>query len=743
MSSRRYLLSADQASGQRNRFWDRVTPGQLVLAATALVLAMLLQARVAVAGDERYSDLAAVGTGAMVVEQGAGYQGLLRLNSHFDLKVTGMLVHARVTQAFKNNSQDWVAATYVFPLPSNSAVNSMRMIIGEREIEGIIKERRQAQQIFVKAKRQGKQAGLLEQQRPNLFTTRVANIGPGEQIDVEFSYLQTLQLADNEFTLRLPLTLTPRYVPGVVDSEQTVEPANQQTFILPTHGWAYATDQVPDAPAVTPPQLTHGQLMQSGNSASHQATIELDLQPGFDLAEVHSPYHDISTQRTSDHYQITTKKSSVIMNRDFVLTWRPVPQQAPQAALFQAPEHPDAPPSQHALLMLMPPQAASAAVVPPRELIIVVDTSGSMAGTSIVQAKQAVLMALNRLRSQDRFNLIEFNSSHRALFPNSQPAEPRQINQARRFVQGLKANGGTEMAAALNAAFRFPVDEALLRQVVFITDGSVANEHALFELIHRGLGNSRLYTVGIGSAPNAFFMRKAAEFGKGTYAMIGAQQEVQQAMQGLFSKIEKPMMTNISVQAAGVETEMFPQVIPDLYQGEPLVVHARFARWPNEIQVQGEFNGQPWQRVFPIGRQQPGESGIRTLWAREKVQHLEDLGTKAGQRNQYQADITQLGLDYGIVTRFTSFVAVAKEPVRPPGEPLQNKPLPNLMPSGSQQQPPSVGMPQTALGLSQRLLLGVLSLLAALLLWAITSRKVKYRCHYSVIGLPIGQESVS
>ncbi len=728
--------------------WDVTKHKDLMLSGVMLVLMMLLQAnshafaensafsKVQPPGEEIYQTLNEIGTGSLVAKTNQGYAGLVRLGNDISIAVNGMLVSANIQQKFQNNTPNWIEATYVFPLPSNSVVHQMKIRIGDRLIEGVIKEKQQARKLFVEAKRQGKQAGLLEQQRPNLFTTRVANIAPGETVAVDFSYLQELHYRDGEFSLRLPLTITPRYIPGRPVADVSAlhgdAPAGMPAYqVVSVAGWSFPTDQVPDAHEITPFQVP--QAANTGNS--HHARIAIELSPGFELADVHSPYHGIGTQRQGGTYQITPKNNPVLMNRDFVISWKPVAQQQPVAAVFteslssdsENAQNTPAVSSEHLLMMLMPPMQATSDVVPPRELIIIVDTSGSMAGAAIQQAKQAVQMALDKLRPSDQFNLIEFNSSHRALFQQSQMADASSLSAARNFVNQLDASGGTEMYSALHAALSSPESESFLKQVVFITDGSVGNEAALLQLIGQSLNNSRLYTVGIGSAPNEFFMRKAAEFGKGTFSMIGSQQEVQQKMAQLFARIEKPVMTNLKVYAPGNDGEFFPANIPDLYQGEPLLVNARFNQWPAELRIEGEYNGQPWEQRLSLG-QQVEAPGVATLWARKKVQSLEDEGISLGQRDTNKDQITQLGLDYSIVTRFTSFVAVAQQVVRPSAESLTSQPVPALMPHGSQQQAPAVGMPQTALGIEQKLMLGLLAMLFGLMLY-----RLQYRCNFSAI----------
>lgn len=647
---------------------------------------------------EHYGSLDEVGTGSLLLKQEQGYAAFVRTNAEFNVKVSGLLSRVTLRQSFHNPSQDWVEAVYVLPLPENSAVNAMRIIIGERIIEGIIKEKQEAKRIYTQAKKEGKRAGLLQQNRPNMFTTQVANIGPGETVSIELTFLQELHLDSGQFAFRLPMTITPRYIPGSPVSEKT---------ILDVKGWALPTDQVPDANTITPPQ-TH-QLQQN----SHRAKLHIEVNSGFDVEAFNSPYHSVTVSRFDREYRINMDDTEVVMNRDFVLSWKPVVSQSPVAAYFNETvnEKP------HGLIMLVPPVDEQLVNIAPRELILIIDTSGSMSGASIHQAKQALRMALDHLRPQDSFNIIEFNSTYHALFAEAQLAIPEQVRRARYFIDGLSANGGTEMYAPLQAALQNKHEEhERIKQIVFITDGSVGNEAKLFELIHQNIDNSRLYTVAIGSAPNAYFMRKAAEFGRGTYSYIGKPDEVQEKMAQLFDKIEKPVLTQVAVQIEGASGELYPQVIPDLYMGEPLLVSAQFDQMPTRIHVSGELNGQQWAREMQIQSSQQDE-GIATLWARKKVAFFQDESIRQGQPALHKQDIIQLGMDYRLVTPYTSFVAVDVTPVRPVNENLKKNNVPNAMPAGSKQRAPSVGYPKTALGLKWHYLMALFFLVVAVLVW--------------------------
>ncbi|AUM12110.1 marine proteobacterial sortase target protein [Ketobacter alkanivorans] len=649
-----------------------------------------------------YASLDEVGTGSLLVKEGHSYRPFLRSNAEFDVQVNGLVSKVIVRQSFRNPGQDWVEAVYVLPLPDDSAVNAMRIKIGERVIEGEIKEKQEAKRIYTQAKAAGKRAGLLQQQRPNLFSTQVANIGPGETVEVELSFLQVLHYDGGQFSLRLPLTLTPRYIPGV--SLMELPPQEVK-------GWSFPTAQVPDAHLITPPQ-THQAQTPEGGDDQLKARIQIAVNTGFDVERFSAPYHAIDVTRLSAEYRVSTQSGAVPMDRDFVLNWKPVAQQAPVAAYFsEQVEGKD-----HGLIMLLPPTQSQNLQIGPRELIMIIDSSGSMSGQSMVQAKQAVQMALDRLRPQDRFNVIDFDSGFNTLFPASAHAEPGALRRARLFVDSLVADGGTAMYAPLQAALTGPDSEENVTQVVFITDGSVGNEAALFELIHKHIGSKRLYTVGIGSAPNAYFMRKAAEFGRGTYTYIGSSDEVQGKMSELFGKIEKPALTHLNVNIEGAQAELYPQPVPDLYLGEPLVIKARFDEQPERIQISGMFEGQPWRSQLQL-QQGDSATGVATLWARSKVAHLQDEGVRQGNGELHRDEIIKLGIEHRLVTRYTSFVAVDKTPVRPADADLLTDQVANRMPAGSTQPAPAVGYPRTALGLHWHLLMGLMLLILALLVW--------------------------
>ena len=601
-------------------------------------------------------------SGTLLFRMKHGYEIATRMNTAIDARITGLVARVSVRQEFLNDGAEWVEGVYVFPLPDEAAVDLLRMTIGEQVIEGEIREKAQAKKEYEQAKTEGKKASLVVQERANMFTTSVANIAPGETIIVEIEYLETIRYDEGAFSLRFPMTMTPRYIPGHAVRDRTGS------------GWSPDTTRVPDASRITPPMVSR--------SKDHKVSFNAELNAGVPLALIASRYHVVDISNNGDRYHVSLGKGDAPMDHDLELTWKPVADRAPRAMLFTEEIDGD----QHALLMMLPPDDFSAPVQHmPRELIFVIDTSGSMHGTSIDQAKRALNLALGGLTPRDRFNVIQFNSTTSALFPNSVDASVSNVSVARRYVNGLNANGGTEMRPALSRALSAAHYESFLRQIIFITDGSVGNEAELFKLIEQQLGNSRLFTVGIGSAPNSWFMRKAAEAGRGTFTTISALHEVNEKMERLFRKVEQPQVTDIAVQwPGGVVAESYPATIPDLYTGEPIVVRARLdesidANVP--VTIRGNSTIGSWDAELDW---ESGEarSGIAALWARAKIEDLMDHTRHGRTEDETRTAVVAVALKHHLVSKFTSLVAVDKTPVRPANSFLTKEQVPNLMPYG-------------------------------------------------------------
>jgi Ca-activated chloride channel family protein len=614
------------------------------------------------------------------------------------IHVTGIVARTRVAQTFHNPGSDWVEGVYVFPLPENAAVDRLRLRIGERVIEGQVKEKQEARRAYTEARREGRKAALIEQQRPNLFTNAVANIGPGEYVRVLIEYQQTLAYDNGEFRLRFPLAVTPRYEPAggaLPDEPKTAEPLR----VVAADG-----ETVTDADPILHPDYSP-----AGCGGVNPVVIGVTIDSGVPLAKLASSYHEAWIERESATRTVLyLQKEQVEADRDFELVWAPQAGAAPEAAVFTE----SGSGVDYSLLLVMPPQptAAEKAAISrvPRETVFVIDTSGSMQGTSIAQAKQALLTGLATLTLRDRFNVVEFNSITRPMWPDALPATAENVKHARAWVGGLKAGGGTEMAGVLAFALNGRETPGYLRQVIFMTDGAVGNEDQLFKLIAARLGSTRLFTVGIGSAPNSHFMTKAAQFGRGTFTYIGDVREVEEKMARLFAKIESPVLQDVSIRwPDGATVETFPARVPDLYLGEPIVVTAAHPPLRGTIVVSGMRGNQPWS-VALTPSSSGSQSGVGVLWARARIAGLMDELRMGADEAAIRPAVLKVALEHHLVSRYTSLVAVDVTPTAPGGD-KRTALVKASAPHGS-----TAGeLPQTGTEATLQIVLGLLALAAA------------------------------
>ncbi|HVE49849.1 MAG TPA: marine proteobacterial sortase target protein [Casimicrobiaceae bacterium] len=611
-----------------------------------------------------------------------------------EINVSGLVARSKVTQRFVNPNDDWREGVYVFPLPESAAVDHLEMRIGERRFEGQIRERAKARKEYEQARSEGRKASLVEQERPNLFTTSVAPIGPKEEIVVTIEYQEKLRYDSGRFSLRFPMAITPRYNPGTP----------LQTAATGT-GWALDTDVVSDASRITPP------VVHPSDGAVLPVTLKMTIDAGFPLAKVDSRYHGVKLDERPDGKTMVTLDGPVPASRDFEIEWTPDVGRAPGAAVFGEQKNGRA----YALLMLMPSVGEANGTRMPREITFIIDTSGSMSGTSIVQAKTALLMALERLVSGDRFNVIEFNSNARPLFATPMPVDPATIGRARSFVSGLKANGGTEMREALTLALAPGRVEGFVRQIVFLTDGAVGNEDELFRLIRERLDDRRLFTIGIGSAPNSHFMTKAAQFGRGTFTYIGNAREVQERVAALFRKLESPVLTDLTVEWP-YPVEAWPHQLPDLYAGEPVVVNAALSALAGEVVLRGRRGGQAWRASVPLGLSGNAD-GVGVLWARAKIDALSDAAIEGANADDMKSEIVRVALAHHLVTKHTSLVAVDITPTAPPGIDVRKVAVAGNLPDGQSYEAIFGGLPQTATPATRDLVIAFVCAMLAMLLF--------------------------
>lgn len=585
-----------------------------------------------------------------------------RLKTDVQITVTGPIARARITQRFENPTDKWVEGVYVFPLPQNSGVDTLKMQVGDRFLEGNVKERQEARQIYERAAAAGIKTTLIEQQRPNMFTNSVANIGPHETIVVQIEYQEAVRLDGDKLSLRVPLVVGPRYNP--LPQAEMVGVSYDDAAIVSV------SDPVPDRDAITPPVLhpKYGKI--------NPVSLKVTLKSGVSLAAIESQFHPADIQRPDDKTATIELKGPVPADRDFVLNWKLAANAMPQASLYRETIGGES----YYLAMIVPPVGTTAPKRQPREAIFVIDNSGSMAGESMTQAKAALAMALKELKPGDKFNVVRFDDTLEVLFQDAVPADAAHITTAYNFVTGLTANGGTEIYPALKAALidRTPTDKSRLRQVIFLTDGAVGNEDQVLAEIGKSLGRSRLFTVGIGSAPNSFLMEHIARLGRGTFTHIGSESEVEARMGELFNKLESPVMTDLRV-ADGVKLETWPNPVPDLYAGEPVVLTAVASAQSGKVRLEGSMGQNPWSATLDLSTAVDG-NGVSKLWARSKIGAMEDLRYKGANQGDVDAEVLKIALAHHLVSRVTSLVAVDVTPSRPSSETLSSSKMPTNLP---------------------------------------------------------------
>lgn len=606
---------------------------------TKLALALEYESETEVNATPMVEDYSDVQQGSLFfvseTEDKTLFQHTPLLDTQLKLNVTGMVARATLTQKFVNQSDDWVNGIYVFPLPSGAAVDHLEMHIGERRIEGQIKPKQVARRVYQEAKDQGKKAALLEQNRPNLFTSNVANIGPGEHVSITIEYQQLVHFDSGRFQLRFPMTITPRYSQGVSDGLHTEsDSTGQQT----------------------------GEISQQAVFSNEQANvinISARIDAGFELHRIESESHHITSRKLADWIYQIELEHQVVANRDFVLSWFMPEGETPKAAHFSQQFNGE----YFGLMMILPPTVDNDdAHLIAKDMTLVLDTSGSMAGKPLREAKRAIRYAISALSEKDRFNIVEFNSHAKALWSYSRRANSENKQSAIEFINGLESNGGTNMHEALNLAMRPQTRSGndAVEQIIFVTDGSVGNDTALLTVIRQKLANKRLFTVGIGAAPNGYFMQEAAVAGRGTFTFIGSIDVVDAKMQALFEKIQRPVLTELTTDFAA-DVEVFPSKIPDLYAGEPILLTYKSAEPVNDVYLFGETNTGSWWSKHQNSDSQ-AQVGVNVLWARNKIQQLSRDRLIVQDKTSFNQAIEDVALRHHIISEFTSLVAVDVTP---------------------------------------------------------------------------------
>lgn len=559
--------------------------------------------------------------------------------------IAGFVARVRVRQEFENPFNEAIEAVYTFPLSQNGAVDDMTMTVGTRTIRAAIMKREEARRVYESAKEEGRSAALLDQERPNIFTQSVANIMPGEKIVVEISYVETLKYEDGAYEFVFPMTVGPRYSPGSVRDAAKIKPK-------------YAKER-----------------------PGHDISMEVNLNAGVPVQEIRSTSHEIKqTNLTASRAQIALKNESTIPNKDFVLRYDVTGGKIQDALLTHRGER-----GGFFTLLLQPPDRFTTGEITPKEIVFVLDTSGSMYGFPIEKAKEAMKLSLEGLHPNDTFNLITFAGDTSVLFPEPVPATQGNLERALAFLESRQGGGGTEMMKAIKASLDPTDSKEHLRIVCFMTDGYVGNEAEIIAEIQRH-PNARVFSFGIGNSVNRYVLDKMAEAGNGEVEYVSLQDDGSKAAKKFYERVRTPLLTDITIDWNDLPVaDVYPGKFGDLFSAKPLVITGRYSRGASGvIRIKGMMGGQEFVRevAVTLPESEASNDSLASVWARKRVDELMmRRGTDASKLADINTEITQLGLEFRIMTELTSFVAVEDRIVNQNGKPVTVQ-VPVAVPEG-------------------------------------------------------------
>jgi len=593
--------------------------------------------------------------GSLQVLDGSGKSKGICPLKHTDVKaeITGFLSRVVVTQEFENPFKEKIEAVYTFPLPQNAAVDDMTMTVGDRTVRGKILRREEAQAVYEAAKKGGQVASLLDQERPNIFTQSVANIMPGEQVKIIISYVETLKYEDGSYEFVFPMVVGPRYIPGSPTGEKV-------------NASAANTDAVPDGGRITPP------LVPEGMRAGHDVSIDLTLDAGLPIDSLASKSQEVDVERPDiRRAHVRLKNNSVIPNKDFTLRYDVAGKRIDDALLTHRSER-----GGFFTLILQPPERVTVEDATPKELVFVLDTSGSMSGFPIEKAKETLKLAMDSLYPADTFNLITFSGDTRILFPEPVAATPENLKKAQAFLAGSNGYGGTEMMKAISAALDPSDAQDHVRIVCFMTDGYVGNDMAIISEVQKH-PNARVFAFGIGGSVNRFLLDKMAEVGRGEVEYVAMTDDGSAAARRFHERVRNPLLTDISVDWNGLPVaDVYPKRVPDLFGAKPVILTGRYTTGGRGVvRLKGRMSGREFVREIPVEfpEGQTQHDVLASLWARTRIEDLMSQDYNGAQqgamRPELKETITNLGLEYRLMTQFTSFVAVEEMIVTDGGQP--------------------------------------------------------------------------
>lgn len=585
------------------------------------------------------------GAGRLLTELEDGRVVALPLeHTRFETSVVGTVAETVVTQRFGNPLPEPVEVVYTFPLPHDGAVDDYWLQIGKRRIEAKLLRRERATQVYEDAKKAGHSAGLLEQERPNVFTQHVANVPPGATIEVGVHLVQPLRPEGGRYELVLPTVVGPRFIPGNPTGSRS------GTGMLPD------TDRVGDASRITPP------IVPPGFRTCGDLEIAVDIDTGGPITALSTTSHRIGVETDELGATVRLDERYALLNRDFVLSWRR--DSAEPRATLQA--QPDADgDGGYFTLSIHPPLEVDPSEIPGREIVFVVDASGSMSGEPMSVAKDTMRRFIGGLGPDDAFSVIRFSESASGLSEELVPVTTENVKRALEYVDALTGQGGTQMTEGIRAALGLPRRSDRLRYVVFLTDGYIGHEREVFDLIAEHIGDARLFSLGVGSSVNRYLLDGMARMGRGSAAYIDLTEPSEPLVQRLYDKLRQPALVDLSVDVEdlGVK-DLVPGVIPDLFVGEPIVL---FGRYDGRLQGTVTLRGRRGEKEIEVpvalrAARDEDVDGVRSMWARHRIDELvldpSLVWASQPRRDAVTQQIIELSLEQRVLTEHTAFVAV-------------------------------------------------------------------------------------
>ncbi len=587
-----------------------------------------------------------------VVKEGdASVDGFPLKETKADVHISGIIADVIVTQRYVNEGSHPINARYVFPASTRAAVYGMKMKIGDHIVTAKIQERQAARQAFEHAKKEGKSASLLDQERPNVFTMNVANIMPGDKVDIELRYTELLIPTEGIYEFVYPTVVGPRY------------------------------SNKPEAGAPETDKWVKSPYLKEGNKPTSTFNIAVDITGGVPVEDIACSTHKIKTlwPDKSTAAIVLDNSEADGGNRDFILKYRLTGKKIHSGLMLYKGED-----ENFFLLMVQPPRRVQTSDIPPREYIFVVDVSGSMYGFPLNISKNLLRNLISQLRPTDQFNVVLFSGRSSIMSPRSVSAIQENVDQAIHLIDGQQGGGGTELCAALKTAMSLPRNEDVSRSVILVTDGYISAEKEAMQLIRENLNNTNVFSFGIGSSVNRYLIEGVAHAGQGEPFVVNKPEEAQAVAEKFRNYIASPLLTSIAVKFDGFKAyDVEPVKIPDMFAERPIAVIGKWNGNPEgRITITGQSGKNIFSQIFDVAdvASTDKNAALKQLWARKKLAMLSDFDTQHGGEDN-KDEIVNLGIKYNLLTAHTSFIAV-HEVVRNPEAVSHDVTQPLPLPAG-------------------------------------------------------------